>query len=309
MTLPRVTVILPCFDEARRLPRTISAFLAGLPDDLSLLVVDDGSGDGTAEAALLAGAGSDRVQVKKLPANRGKGGAVREGMLEAPGELLVFTDADGSSGPADVLRVTEALAHEPVAIGTRGETPGGGSPLRRLASRGFNLAVRRMLGLPYNDTQCGLKGFRRDAAHAIFSRTRMDGYAFDAEVLFLARRLDLGVAQVPVEPEARSGSKVSIVGDALRMLREMSVVRRLAAEGAYDRPRDDLAVPIDGVEGQPTQGPRTNTVTPRLNRPAEIAKTTAASWGRRRSTPASSSGSGNSPSSPRGTEKYQVDNR
>jgi hypothetical protein len=226
-------------------------------------------------------------------------------MLDAAGELLVFTDADGSYGAADVLRVADALERDPVAIGTRGEAPGGGPLPRRLASRGFNYAVRTMLGLPYSDTQCGLKGFRRDAARAIFSRTRMDGYAFDAEVLFLARRLDLGVAEVQVEPEARSGSKVRIVGDAVRMLSEMAVVRRLADEGAYDLPHTD---PPDAGR-HPTQGPRTNTATPRLNRPAQIASAAAASWGRRRSTPARSSGNGNSPRSPRGTEKYQVDNR
>jgi len=307
MTVPRVTVILPCFDEARRVPQTVAAFLSSLPDDLSLLVVDDGSTDGTAESALAAAGGSPRVRVKKLPANQGKGAAVRAGMLDAAGELLVFTDADGSYGPADVLRVADALAREPVAIGTRGEAPGGGPLPRRLASRGFNYAVRRMLALPYSDTQCGLKGFRRDAAHAIFSRTRMDGYAFDAEVLFLASRLGLGVAEVPVEPEARSGSKVRIVGDAVQMLKEMSVVRRLAAKGAYDLPRADLDSPPDAA--QPTHGPRTNTATPRLNRPAEIASTLAASWGRRRNTPANSNGNGKSPSKPRGTEKYQVDKR
>jgi glycosyltransferase involved in cell wall biosynthesis len=312
MTSPRVTVILPCFDEARRVPRTISALLAELPDDVSLLVVDDGSRDETAAAALDAARGDPRVQVTSLPANRGKGGAVRAGMLDAQARLLVFTDADGSYGPADVLRVADALRHTPVAIGTRGKAPGGGPLPRQLASRGFNFAVRRMLGLPYTDTQCGLKGFRRDAAQAIFSRARMNGYGFDAEVLFLARRLDLGVTEVAVEPEARSGSKVRIVVDALRMLREMAVVRRLAASGAYDAPAPGLPTAPGSnhtKRSQPTHGPRTNTATPRPNKPAEIVSAIWANWGRRRNTPASSSGNGNSPSSPRGTEKYQADNR
>ena len=119
----------------------------------------------------------------------------------------------------------------------------GGSPLlRRLASPVFNRAMRLLLGLPYADTQCGLKGFRRDAAEALFGRARVEGFAFDAEVLLIASRLGIEVVEVPVVAEDRQGSKVRLGGDALRMLGDVWKVRRAAADGAYDETRvRDLA--------------------------------------------------------------------
>ena len=147
----------------------------------------------------------------------------------------MFTDADGSYDPDQVERVLHALDGAPVAIGRRGELETSGPVLRRLASRVFNQAMRRLLGLPFRDTQCGLKGFRREAATELFGRTKVDGFAFDAEVLFLARRLGLTVAEVPVSPEMRDGSKVRLAVDALRMLRDTWRVRRAAAAGAYDQ--------------------------------------------------------------------------
>ncbi len=155
-------------------------------------------------------------------------------MLAATGELLVFTDADGSYGPGQVERIAAALVEAPVAIGVRRAELLGGKPLRRVASRAFSLAQRSLLGLPFADTQCGLKGFRREAARAIFGRAAVDGFAFDAEALFLAGRLGLGVVEVPVRAEERDGSKVRLAMDAVRMLREMGKVRGAAAAGLYD---------------------------------------------------------------------------
>jgi dolichyl-phosphate beta-glucosyltransferase len=125
-----------------------------------------------------------------------------------------------------------ALADAPVAIGTRAEAATG--PLtRRAASRVFNLVIRSLLGLPYRDTQSGLKGFRQAAAREIFSRTRLDGFAFDVEALFLARRLGLEVAEVSAQAKECQGSKVRMAVDAQRMLREVWAVRQMAASGAY----------------------------------------------------------------------------
>jgi hypothetical protein len=123
-----------------------------------------------------------------------------------------------------------------VAIGARlGSQAGTGSPLlRRLASPVFNRVMRLLLGLPFHDTQCGLKGFQRVAAEAIFAQARVDGFAFDAEALLLASRLGLEVVEVPVRAEERQGSKVRLGGDALRMLVDVWKVRRAAARGAYD---------------------------------------------------------------------------
>jgi glycosyltransferase involved in cell wall biosynthesis len=233
-----LTIVLPCYQEADRLPTALERYLAHFSAGVrgvELLVVDDGSTDQTLAVAEAIAARDRRVRVLRCPTHRGKGFAVRTGMLAGRGDRLVFTDADASYGPDQVERVLRALDGAPVAIGRRGDLETSGPVLRRLASRVFNQAMRRLLGLPFRDTQCGLKGFRRDAAGELFGRTRVDGFAFDAEVLFLARRLGLTVAEVPVSAELREGSKVRLAVDALRMLRDTWRVRRAAAGGLYDR--------------------------------------------------------------------------
>jgi dolichyl-phosphate beta-glucosyltransferase len=236
-----LSIVLPCLDEAERLPGTLAAYLAHFPpgrSEVELLVVDDGSTDGTAAIADQIAAVDPRLRVMRTTQNHGKGYAVRTGMNAAQGELVVFTDADGSYGPGQLERVVAALEDAPVAIGARlGSQAGTGPPLRRLASRVFNWAMRLLLGLPFHDTQCGLKGFRRDAAEAVFRRARVDGFAFDAEALLIARRLGIEVVEVPVRAEERQGSKVRLGGDALRMLADVWKVRRAAARGAYDETR------------------------------------------------------------------------
>jgi glycosyltransferase involved in cell wall biosynthesis len=237
-----LSIVLPCFDEAERLPGTLAAYLAHFPPgraEVELIVVDDGSSDGTSAIADQLAAADPRVRVVRTPHNHGKGYAVRVGIQAAQGELVVFTDADGSYGPEQLERVVAALARAPVAVGARlGSQAGTGSPLlRRLASPVFNRVMRLLLGLPYHDTQCGLKGFRRDAAEALFQRARVDGFAFDAEALLVAGRLGIEVVEVPVTAEDRQGSKVRVGGDALRMLADVWKVRRAAARGDYDETR------------------------------------------------------------------------
>ena len=239
MTAPAVSIVLPCYDEGDRLPGTLARYLAHYPPDradVELLVVDDGSTDDTSAVADKAAASDPRVRVvHSLGRNHGKGYAVRTGMLAAQGELVVFTDADGSYGPDQVDRIVDALAHAPVAIGARLAVETATGPrLRRMASRVFNRAMRLALGLPFHDTQCGLKGFRKPAAGAVFRRARVDGFAFDAEALLLADRLRLEIVEVPVVAEERPGSKVHLAGDAVRMLVDVWKVRRAAAAGAYD---------------------------------------------------------------------------
>ena len=261
MTAPALSIVFPCLNEAGRLPGTLERYLASFPDDaaaVEFVIVDDGSTDSTFAVAEKTAAGDPRVRVLRSEPNHGKGFAVRTGVLTARGALVVFTDADGSYSPEDVKRIVQALERAPVAIGSRapaggagapggaGAAPGGaealgrsvpGSAVRRMASRVFNSAMRLALGLPFHDTQCGLKGFRLQAARDLFGRGRLDGFAFDAEILLLAHRLGYEVVEVPVEPSDRDGSKVRLAADALRMLSEVWSVRRAAARGAYDQAR------------------------------------------------------------------------
>jgi dolichyl-phosphate beta-glucosyltransferase len=234
-TAPALTVILPCYNEAERLPGTLQALLTHLsdaPGEVEVLVVDDGSTDATATVAEATAAVDRRVRVLSYRPNRGKGFAVRTGMLAARGEVVVFTDADGSYRPSDLDRIVAALDRAPVAIGTRADDTSG--PVgRRAASRVFNLAIRGALGLPFGDTQSGLKGFQRTAAQQLFGQARVDGFAFDVEVLWLARQLGLEVAEVRVQALERQGSKVQMVADALEMLGEVWTVRQAATNRAY----------------------------------------------------------------------------
>ena len=227
---PALSVVLPCYNEAERLPGTLQGLLghvSAAPGEVEVLVVDDGSTDATVEVAEAVAAVDRRVRVLSYRPNRGKGFAVRTGMLAAQGKLVVFTDADGSYRPSDLDRILAALAQAPVAIGAR--TGGTSGPIaRRAASRVFNLAIRGALGLSFGDTQSGLKGFRWGAAQQIFSRARVDGFAFDVEVLWLARQLRLEVVEVQVQAVERSGSKVQMVADALEMLVEVWAVRQAA---------------------------------------------------------------------------------
>jgi dolichyl-phosphate beta-glucosyltransferase len=230
--MTRLSLILPCYNEAERLPATLAAYLSHLPSTpgtVEVVVVDDGSSDGTAAVAEAIAAGDPRVRVLGSSPNHGKGFAVRTGMLAAAGELVVFTDADGSYGPGELDRVVRALAEAPVAIGVRPSATATASFARLVASRGFNRLLQALLGLPFHDTQCGLKGFHQQAARAIFGRATLDGFAFDVEVLMLARRLGLAVAEVAVQAQQRAGSTVHLLGDSRRMLSEVWALRRTAA--------------------------------------------------------------------------------
>jgi dolichyl-phosphate beta-glucosyltransferase len=236
---PRLSVVVPAYAEAARIGasvRTLRQALAATAADggLEIVVVDDGSADDTAGEARRAGA--DRVI--RLDRNRGKGAAVRAGVLAAEGSAVVFTDADLSYPPDQVVRLRDGIERGwDVVAGSRQHidtrTLVRAGRLREVSGRVFNLVTRAALGLPFGDTQCGLKGFHRDAGRRLFSAGRIDGFAFDVEILWLARHLGLSVTEVPVELDSAAGSTVRIEVDALRMLRDLLRIRRWAASGAY----------------------------------------------------------------------------
>lgn len=210
-----ISIIIPAYNEEKRLPATLDkvrTWLASTPWDFSeIVVVDDGSSDQTAAVAATAGA-----RVLTNPGNRGKGYTVRHGMLEARGEWALLTDADLSAPIEDLETLWSAVAREGAdgAIGSRAldrSLIGVHQPMfRETMGRIFNLVIRMITGLPYKDTQCGFKLFQSMAAREIFKRQLLDGFGFDVEVLFVARRLGYRILEVPVRWNDVAGTKVSM---------------------------------------------------------------------------------------------------
>jgi len=234
--------VVPAYGEGRRIATTVASLRQSLGGsgegaELEVVVVDDGSPDDTADQARRAGAD----QVIRLPVNRGKGAAVRCGVLAATGSVVVFTDADLSYSPAQVLRVRDEVERGwDVVVGSRVHPDA--SPLvpagivRRLSGRVFNLLTRLVLSRTYGDTQCGLKGFHHDTAQKLFAVARVDGFAFDVEILWLCQHFHVTVVEVPVELESGEGSTVRLPAEAVHMIRDLLRVRRLAKAGGYDGP-------------------------------------------------------------------------
>ena len=242
--VPSVSIIIPAYNESTRLGRTmgeLSSYLASNPT-VELLVADDGSTDSTADLAesLLPPGCKARWQVLRQVENRGKGHAVRRGMLAARAPVAVFSDADLSTPlselPKLVDRVTRGTCD--IAFGSRAldrrliETR---QPLYRdFAGRMFNTALRLATGLPFLDTQCGFKAFRMSACRPLFESSTIDGFGFDIELLFVAHRAGLRLHEVPVRWHHEDGSKVRLSRDGPRMLTDIVAVRRQMWRGHYN---------------------------------------------------------------------------
>ena len=235
----RLSVVVPAYNEGERVARTIASLradLAGLATGggLEIIVVDDGSTDDTAEVARRAGA--DQVLV--LDSNRGKGGAVRAGMLTANGRTVAFTDADLAYAPAQLMVLLDRVeAGWDVVVGNRRHVAtkvlAPTTFVRDVGSKFVNVITQTLLLGQYQDTQCGLKAFRSDVARALFAAGRLEGFAFDVELFHLIERNHLSLATVPVEVRNTSTSSVRAALDGWRLVRDVVRVRRWARAGVY----------------------------------------------------------------------------
>jgi dolichyl-phosphate beta-glucosyltransferase len=258
----RLSVVVPAYKE-ERIGETLAALREGLEKvaadgGVELIVVDDGSHDGTAE---LAEAGGADVVIRQ-PVNRGKGSAVRTGMLAARGRTVAFTDADLSYSPDQLID----LLHEvedgwDVVVGSRRHTDAvqlvREGRLREVGSRGINLLTKVVLLGEHRDTQCGLKAFRSDVARLIFSHSHVDGFAFDVEVFHLVERYGLSLREVPVRVKNQSRSTVHVVRDAARLVRDLFRIRSWDLQGVYTPDPSEMlaAAPELCVEGDTPTAP------------------------------------------------------
>src|SRR5262249_13180902 len=227
-----LSIVIPAYNELQRLPRSLERIVGYLEKqgrDFEIVVVDDGSSDGTAEvaAARLAGLG-ERGRVLRSPANVGKGASVRRGMLAARGSRVLFTDADLSAPIGEAPKRERAVeAGAAVAIGSRAADRRlleERQPFHRdLMGRLFNLVVRMSAVRGIGDTQCGFKLFAGEVVAPIFARTRIDRFGFDVEVLALAQRLGVAVAEVPVRWRNSPESRVTLVQGARAFLDPLRV--------------------------------------------------------------------------------------
>ena len=237
-----LSIVIPAFNEEHRLPKAIEqigSYLSARSLRAEIIVVDDGSSDATPKLIERYRGKYPGLRLISNATNRGKGFSVRHGVLEARGEIVLFTDADLSTPIEEADKLLVAL-HEQgcdVAIGSRGMDSSlievHQSVFREQAGNLFNLLVRWIAGLEFSDTQCGFKAFRREPARIIFEQQRIERFGFDPEILFLAKRHGLRVAEIPVRWSHDSATKVNVVGDGIRMFLELGVIRWNSLRGRY----------------------------------------------------------------------------
>ena len=237
-----LSIVIPAYNEALRITPTLQrlhAFLLNQPLRWEMVVVDDGSKDDTIAVVEALAATMPGLRVVRSPQNRGKGSAVRLGMLAARGQIRVMCDADGSMPPEELPKLLAPIigCRAEIAIGSRyvaGSSSDVKQPLyRRMWSRLCNRMIQRTLVPGVNDTQCGFKAFTAEAARDLFCRARIDGWAFDLEILALAKRRGYLIEEVGVYWQDDARSKINPVKDMINVVREALTIRQNIKRGVY----------------------------------------------------------------------------
>jgi len=243
MATPQLSIVIPAYNESARIERTLQRVMACVDRqgwDAEVLVVDDGSVDRTVEIVRRWMERERRLYLVQNDGNRGKGYSVRNGLLQASGEVVMFTDADLSAPMEEAERLMAAIAEgADVAIGSRWMDRARQTlhqPMyRRFFGRCFNGVTRTVMGLPFKDTQCGFKAFKRTAAQVIFRLQRIERWGFDPEILFIARKLGYDIREVAVTWGHDERSRMSYLRDGMKMLEEIAAIRVNSIAGRYDR--------------------------------------------------------------------------
>jgi glycosyltransferase involved in cell wall biosynthesis len=241
---PKYSIVIPAYNERLRIIATLDAVVACVRREhwnAEVIVVNDGSTDETADLVRDFARNAPEVHLMENPSNRGKGYSVRNGLIHARGNIVMFTDADLSAPIDEADRLFAAIEQDgaDIAIGSRWLATSRQThrqPLyRQVFGRCFNALTRMVMRLPYADTQCGFKAFTRDAAQTVFQLQTIERWGFDPEILFIARKRHFKVKEVPVSWAHDARSRISYLRDGLQMLKELAIVRWNALLGRYGR--------------------------------------------------------------------------
>jgi dolichyl-phosphate beta-glucosyltransferase len=241
---PELSIVIPSYNEELRLPVTlaqIASYLRVSGRSAEVIVVDDGSKDRTSAVAESFHKEIPLLRVISNGENRGKGYSVRHGMQEARGRIVLFTDADLSAPIEEAEKLLPAMENNDVAIGSRAIDRSlisvHQSPFREFAGIVFNTVVRIILRLPFVDTQCGFKAFRRESCKIIFEQQTIERFGFDPELLYLARHHGLRAVEIPVRWAHSPATKVSMLRDSLQMFADVFIISWNSLKGRYPRQR------------------------------------------------------------------------
>lgn len=252
---PEFTVVVPAYNEEHRLEKTIEEIVGYFQSQRSrfeVIVVDDGSSDNTSRIAMEWTTSHEEIRLIRLPENRGKGYAVRVGVVNALGARVLFTDADAATPIGEIARLESALTDgADLAIGSRAKQDEHVDVVakwyRRIIGRIFHGLVQLVAIRGLADTQCGFKLFRAHVAQDLFSCARMDRFSFDVEILVTARLRGYRIDEVPVNWTHQPGSRINMIADSLRMARDLFVIRSNVIRGVYAvsrlQPLDSRKVP------------------------------------------------------------------